>query len=297
MKKMILWLAVIVAIALPVSLEAGGRHGHAGAAGFSRSGGAGARGGYAGRGAYGGYRFSGARMIGSPSRYYSSRGGTYGRYAVRPGNVSSLNQRGFAGSSTFARRGNLARGNFNNGAGFNHHNGNGVFARHPASWHSNWSHHHDHWWHGHRCHWDGSSWVLFDVGFYPWGWGYPSYYPYAYYPYGYFDPYYYGDPYYHARYEYGTRVYESAPADSHYDDRYHDSSKDTGDSSVSAVQERLAERGYYHGQIDGTLGPETQRAIGRFQKDRGMEPSGYLTPETLRSLGLQQSDRSVMNDE
>jgi peptidoglycan hydrolase-like protein with peptidoglycan-binding domain len=48
----------------------------------------------------------------------------------------------------------------------------------------------------------------------------------------------------------------------------------------------LARAGYYHGQIDGVLGPETRHALVRYQSAKGLEPSGNLTPDTLRSLGM-----------
>jgi hypothetical protein len=84
---------------------------------------------------------------------------------------------------------------------------------------------------------------------YPWGWGYPYPYPYGYYgyyPYGYG---YYGD----AGYGYG---YGS-------DYRY------TSRSRVAEMQRRLARAGYYHGSIDGIMGPQTRRAIRAYQRDRG----------------------------
>ena len=57
---------------------------------------------------------------------------------------------------------------------------------------------------------------------------------------------------------------------------------------VADAQALLEREGYYRGQIDGVLGPETRHAIVRYQSDKGLEPSGNLTSETLRSLGLQE---------
>jgi peptidoglycan hydrolase-like protein with peptidoglycan-binding domain len=48
----------------------------------------------------------------------------------------------------------------------------------------------------------------------------------------------------------------------------------------------LARAGYYHGQIDGVLGPETRHALVRYQSDKGLRVTGSLTTETQQSLGL-----------
>jgi len=52
------------------------------------------------------------------------------------------------------------------------------------------------------------------------------------------------------------------------------------------VQRRLAHRGYYHGPIDGIVGPGTRSAIAAFQADHGLDPNGYMSDETLGRLGL-----------
>ena len=78
--------------------------------------------------------------------------------------------------------------------------------------------------------WDWGPW---------WGWGYP---------YGYYG---YGDPY---GYGYGNGYGQ-------YGDASH--------SRVAELQRRLARAGYYHGSIDGVLGPQTRRAIRAFERDHG----------------------------
>ncbi|HEU5247862.1 MAG TPA: peptidoglycan-binding domain-containing protein [Candidatus Udaeobacter sp.] len=68
--------------------------------------------------------------------------------------------------------------------------------------------------------------------------GFPFFYPYpyyGYYPYGYYG---YND------YGYGDAAY-----------------------TVVEVQRRLARAGYYHGPIDGILGPQTRRAIRAYERD------------------------------
>jgi peptidoglycan hydrolase-like protein with peptidoglycan-binding domain len=57
-------------------------------------------------------------------------------------------------------------------------------------------------------------------------------------------------------------------------------------SSVRAVQERLRTLGFYTGGVDGVWGQSTQNAVGQFQQNRGLQPSGQLTPATVTAMGL-----------
>jgi hypothetical protein len=157
-----------------------------------------------------------------------------------------------------------------------------VFTRKSSNWQPNWDRNCDHWWNGHRCRFINGSWVIFNIGFYPWwpiGYPYDYYYGYGYWPYDYYG-YGYGYGYDQGYYGYGDGSYygENAYGAS---DQYGD-----GDSSVAAAQEQLARMGYYHGSIDGIFGPETQRALLGFQRDNGLNPSGYLTQETRQALGM-----------
>jgi hypothetical protein len=52
------------------------------------------------------------------------------------------------------------------------------------------------------------------------------------------------------------------------------------------VQRRLARRGYYHGPIDGIIGPGTRSAIADFEADNGLPPDGLMTRQVIRTLGL-----------
>jgi hypothetical protein len=148
--------------------------------------------------------------------------------------------------------------------------GNHVFARRSADWHRDWDRHSDHWWRGHRCRWVNGSWFIFDLGFFPWyGW---DYYPYDY--------------YYPDAYSYDAGVYDQSVDPNYYGQGNYDSSDQGAEENVAAAQDRLAREGYYHGQIDGVFGPETRRAIVRYQSNHGLQPTGYLTLETRQSLGL-----------
>lgn len=55
---------------------------------------------------------------------------------------------------------------------------------------------------------------------------------------------------------------------------------------VRKVQIALAARGYYHGSIDGLVGPETRAALVRFQGDSSLEITGTITQETLDALAI-----------
>ena len=86
-----------------------------------------------------------------------------------------------------------------------------------------------------------------DFGF-PWWWGWgwgPSWGWGSGYPYGYYGGYNYGD--------YGSGYGYS----------------DSSGSRVAELQSRLASAGYYHGAIDGIMGPATRRAIRAYERDHG----------------------------
>ena len=123
----------------------------------------------------------------------------------------------------------------------------------------NWDRSRDHFWHGHRCHWHNNAWVIFDLGFYPWdyGWGYP------YGAYSYYDSGYYGEGYAPDEYSQGPDS-----AQSEYDGN--------PDSSVSQVQEALARAGYYHGAVDGSVGPATRNALRQYQRSHGLDVTGRV---------------------
>ena len=90
----------------------------------------------------------------------------------------------------------------------------------------------------------------FDGGFFGFGatgYGYPDYYDY--YPYSYYD----NNEYFNVE---------------------------------LAVQQELAKLGYYHGPVDGVIGPETQRAIRWFQSTDKIPVTGRIDNATLRALQI-----------
>jgi hypothetical protein len=99
-------------------------------------------------------------------------------------------------------------------------------------------------------HFHNRTFIFFDT------FGFPFFYPYPYYGYYPYDDYGYND----SGYGYGNTVVE--------------------------VQRRLARAGYYHGPIDGILGPQTRRAIRAYERDHNMSAYGVIDRQVLRTLGL-----------
>jgi Putative peptidoglycan binding domain len=95
-------------------------------------------------------------------------------------------------------------------------------------------------------------------------WGYSTswgLYPYSYwggYPYSYYNNYY---SYYTPTYGYNV-------------------------SMVAAVQRRLGELGYYHGAVDGVIGPRTRGAIAAFESRNGLVVDARISQPLLDRLGL-----------
>ncbi len=166
------------------------------------------------------------------------------------GHFSSM---GMRGGQTFSHGGMGTWGGRNwNGGNWGGRNWNG------GNWGGNWHHHHH----------DGGSDFIFIGGFpfWGWGWGYP-------YGYGYGSPYGYGYgyPYGYGGYGYGGYGYGDYGYGNGYGYGYGNGyGQGYGNrSTVAHVQRRLAQAGYYHGAIDGIMGPQTRRAIRAYERDRG----------------------------
>jgi hypothetical protein len=57
-------------------------------------------------------------------------------------------------------------------------------------------------------------------------------------------------------------------------------------SMVASVQQRLGRLGYYHGVVDGVMGPQTRSAIAAFESRNGMTVDGTISRPLLDTLGL-----------
>ena len=57
--------------------------------------------------------------------------------------------------------------------------------------------------------------------------------------------------------------------------------------SLSAkAQLRLRQLGYYYGRVDGSFGPQSRKALVRFQRDHHLPRTGWLDQRTVRALRL-----------
>jgi hypothetical protein len=146
-----------------------------------------------------------------------------------------------------------------NGRNWSGRNWNG---RNWNNWNGNWRHHH--------------NTVVFigDFGF-PWWWGWGGWgwgYPYGYYGYPYYGDYGYGYPGYgYGGYGYGNYGYGNGYGYGYSGSGQYESPTR---SKVAELQRRLARAGYYHGSIDGVLGPQTRRAIRAYEQDHGYADAG-----------------------
>jgi hypothetical protein len=95
-------------------------------------------------------------------------------------------------------------------------------------------------------------------------------YPYSGYGYGY--PYYGSYPYGYGYYAPRTTVYATSGIND--------------DATVAAVQRRLARGGYYHGSVDGVIGPGTRTAIRAFERNNALPVDGVIDRQLLRTMGL-----------
>jgi Putative peptidoglycan binding domain len=84
--------------------------------------------------------------------------------------------------------------------------------------------------------------------------------------------------------DYGYADYEYSDEDAYddsaaYGDQY-------WEDLAMKVQWALSRRGYYHGPIDGVIGPDGVRAIRAFQEAQGLPATGRIDPTVLRALKL-----------
>lgn len=155
------------------------------------------------------------------------------------------------------RNRNVDRGNTGGNVGINRNRGNRNFDRNSfnvARTRVIHTHHNRGWW---RSHFN-TTFVLFGGGYYYWdaGYWYPAY--------GY-------DPYYNT-YAYNEPIYG-------YDNLQ-------PGQILENVQLALRDLGYYHGPIDGLIGPQTRNALARFQRDNGLVETAAVDEPTLVTLGL-----------
>jgi hypothetical protein len=107
------------------------------------------------------------------------------------------------------------------------------------------------------------------------GWSYP-YYNYSYWPYNY--SYWPGNSYGYYPYSY----YEGYP----YTYSYYGSGYGYHATMVAQVQRRLGELGYYHGIVDGIMGPQTRTAVAAYEGTHNLVVDGTISQRLLARMGL-----------
>ncbi|HWY40878.1 MAG TPA: peptidoglycan-binding protein [Chthoniobacterales bacterium] len=122
-----------------------------------------------------------------------------------------------------------------------------VFKNYHPQWQNQW------WWSHHYNHIS----IVFGAPYY-WDAGY-------WYPAWGYDP--------GASYYFDGPIYASSP------------DMDPG-QTVANVQSALQQQGYYQGEIDGVLGPQTRAALAEYQSAQGIEPTGAIDEPTLETLGM-----------
>lgn len=55
---------------------------------------------------------------------------------------------------------------------------------------------------------------------------------------------------------------------------------------VAQVQRRLGDLGYYHGIVDGIMGPQTRAAIAAYEDTHNLVADGTISQRLLARMGL-----------
>lgn len=61
-------------------------------------------------------------------------------------------------------------------------------------------------------------------------------------------------------------------------------------SLIKKVQQKLNQKGFDAGPVDGIMGPKTRSGLKAFQAEEGLPATGRLTEETLDKLGIERGD-------
>lgn len=96
-----------------------------------------------------------------------------------------------------------------------------------------------------------------------------------------------GAPYYwDSGYWYPTWGYNPG-ANYYYDGPIYSSNPEMDPAQMVAnAQAALKQQGFYQGEIDGILGPETRAGLAEFQSAQGLEPTGAVDEPTAEALGI-----------
>ena len=121
-----------------------------------------------------------------------------------------------------------------------------AFRNYNSEWHDQG------WWHSHSNNvvFVFGGWYAFNAGYWYPAWGYA---PNSYYAYD--------GPIY---------AYNNLPPD----------------QVIANVQTALQQQGYYQGEVDGLLGPQTRAAVADYQRANGLAETAAIDQPTLESLGM-----------
>ncbi len=67
--------------------------------------------------------------------------------------------------------------------------------------------------------------------------------------------------------------------------------------TVKEIQILLTIYGYNPGKTDGALGPQTRKAVERFQTDNGLEPTRFVDDPTWEKLSVLPKKQLILNDQ
>ena len=56
------------------------------------------------------------------------------------------------------------------------------------------------------------------------------------------------------------------------------------DQEVANIQTALQQQGYYQGEIDGLIGPQTRAALAQYQEANGLETTSAIDQPTVEAL-------------
>lgn len=121
-----------------------------------------------------------------------------------------------------------------------------VFRNYKSEWHD------QNWWRGHRNR------IVFVFG----------------------APYYWNSGYWHPAWGYYPNAYYA------WDGPIYAYNNLPPDQVIANVQAALQQQGYYHGDVDGLIGPLTRTAIADYQRDHGLYTTSAIDQPTLQSLGM-----------
>ena len=93
-------------------------------------------------------------------------------------------------------------------------------------------------------------------------------------------PYYWNSGYWYPAWGYDSNAYYA------YDGPIYGYNNLPPDQVIANVQSALQQQGYYHGEVDGLLGPQTRAAIADYQRATGLAETAAIDQPTLESLGM-----------